>query len=88
MKTSNKVQTTKKDNWFKISIECAIDTDTAPKWFKAKIKEVQTQFNITKENATLILIKIIDKIISEKIKNIKPTKEIFDLRKNGEKENA
>ena len=81
MKKNIKAPEHKKENWFKVNAAISINTDTAPKWFKAKIKEVQKNQNLTEEKATIFLIKCIDKILSEKVKNINITKESFNQTK-------
>lgn len=74
-KTTTTPPKPKKEKWLKI-IAC-VNTDIAPKWFKAKIKEVQKDGNLTEEQATKFLLEYIDNYISEKFKRIDITKEMF-----------
>lgn len=76
-KTATTPQKPKKEKWLKINVEASVNTDIAPKWFKAKIKEVQKDGNLTEEQATQFLIKNMDNFLSKKIKNLNPTKEMF-----------
>lgn len=68
---------TKKENWLKLNIECSINTDTAPKWFKSKIKEIQKNRMMNEEQATKYLIKTIDTKLSKESKGKIHLKELF-----------
>ena len=60
--TGTKIATrsSKKEKWLQFHVECSVNTDTAPKWFKEETNSLKRKYGFSEEEAVDILVKSIN----------------------------